>query len=57
MAEAGHGGAAGGVDVVVAIRIADENSSPARCDRVVVADLAMKDVRHDRPELFPRGRT
>jgi hypothetical protein len=24
---------------------------------VVVADLAMKDVRHDRPELFPRGRT
>src|SRR5262249_25571481 len=53
MAEAGHGGAAGGVDVVLAIRIADENSSPARCDRVVVADLAMKDVRHDRfPSSF-----
>jgi hypothetical protein len=24
---------------------------------VVVADLAMKDARHDRFELFPRGRT
>src|SRR5262245_10301249 len=57
MAEAGHGGAAGRVDVVLAVHIADENSSPARCDRIVVTDLPMKDVRHDRPEPLRRGRT
>src|SRR5262249_4432595 len=56
MAEAGHGGAAGRVDVVLAVRIADENSLPARRDRIVVTDLPMKDVRHDRPEPFRRGK-
>ena len=57
MAKAGHGGAAGRVDVVFAVRVADENSLPARCDRIVVTDLPMKNVRHDRPEPFRLGRT
>jgi hypothetical protein len=30
---------------------------PARCDRIVVTDLPMKNVRHDRPEPFRLGRT
>src|SRR5262249_13059883 len=35
MAEAGHGSSAGRVDVVLAICVTDENSSPARCDGIV----------------------
>jgi hypothetical protein len=54
VAEAGDGGAAGGVEVVFARLIDDVNTVAARRHRQVHADPALKDVAHSRPEGLAR---
>ena len=57
MAEAGHRGAAGGVDVVLAGRVADEDALARHGRRIVVGDGAVQDVSHFRLRPLARGRT
>ena len=47
MAKARHGGAAGGIEIVLAIGVTDEKPLPADGNRVIVTDRAMQDMRHD----------
>jgi hypothetical protein len=48
MAETGHGGAAGGVEILLAGVVVDVNAFAAHGDRVVVTNLTMEYVSHAR---------
>src|SRR5215472_15591933 len=48
MAKARHSRPAGGVDVFLAVRVLHQDSLAADRNGVIVPDLSVKDVRHDR---------